>query len=430
MLDAQAVEAFLQSARTGESRVRRLAIETLTLLPLGADALRALASAAVQCISELPQSHPDYAHAIRICARIPVRSVRVVLGRIAGDLENPASLTCALELARHGDGSGLRRLLAELGAPNAEEAIERLACLPLEQLQVAAEHFTDALSDPKADSARPLPPKDVDFAFLPWDSFAEAKRVRETLNRLASPPHIESIGEYKTADALIEAIKSDRVNFYCFFCHGHTRAPLDADFGELLKRQLEIIKAKEAALGTAAGGGAPDARRIALLQFITSMKALMKSSLTAKDHAIELSDGTVNYQELAARVGMIRLQTQPVFFLDMCQSACGLKPLQILDDRPALVRCETGAIFVPAIAVAVGIHGVGHEGAVLERRLVGHVADVLGIEQTAADHETGLALFCGRQQFPKVRHRAVVEVRRGRPDAAQHARFVSRSGIS
>ncbi len=174
----------------------------------------------------------------------------------------------------------------------------------------------------RSDKVRPLIPRDVDIAFLPWDSFTEAKRMREKLIELVVPPHVRSIGELKTADALISAIKDDCAKFYCFFCHGHTRAPLDSDFGELVRRQLEIITAKERALATAApNGGAPDARQLAFRYFITSMRALMNSNLTAKDHAIELSDGTVTYQELVARVGEIRLKSQPVFLLDMCQSA-------------------------------------------------------------------------------------------------------------
>jgi hypothetical protein len=173
----------------------------------------------------------------------------------------------------------------------------------------------------RSDSARPLLPKDIDFAFLPWDSFAEAELVWKTLSKMVSPPHIESIGKYRTPIALVNAIKSDRVNFYCFFCHGHTRSSQDLGFANLIRRQLQIIKAKEEALAEAADGKPPDARRIALTQFVTSMKALMNSSLSANDDAIELSDGTVNYQELIASVGTTRMQTQPVFFLDMCQSA-------------------------------------------------------------------------------------------------------------
>jgi len=134
MLDAQAVEVFLRSARSGERQVRLLAIETLALLPLSTDALRELASAAVQFISSLPRTDPDYVHAISICAQIPVRSVRISLG-MAGNPESTSDLAM--------------RLLARIGRPG--EVIERLACLPLEHLQVTGEHFTNALSDPNPD---------------------------------------------------------------------------------------------------------------------------------------------------------------------------------------------------------------------------------------------------------------------------------------
>jgi hypothetical protein len=51
------------------------------------------------------------------------------------------------------------------------------------------------------------------------------------------------------------------------------------------------------------------------------MKALMTSSLAAKDHLISLSDEDVGYQNLAGAVGRLRFRTQPVLLLDMCQSA-------------------------------------------------------------------------------------------------------------
>jgi hypothetical protein len=71
----------------------------------------------------------------------------------------------------------------------------------------------------------------------------------------------------------------------------------------------------------AVSNGAPDPRRDALNQFIVSMKALKMSSLNARDHTIDLSDGTVAYVDLADRVSDCRFATQPVFLLDMCESA-------------------------------------------------------------------------------------------------------------
>jgi hypothetical protein len=94
-------------------------------------------------------------------------------------------------------------------------------------------------------AVRPLQAMDVDFAFLPWDSFKEAGKVRAKLTAIASPPRIESVGECTTDEALIDTIRNDRANFYCFFCHGHTRKPYDPAFGDLIQRQLAIIKAKK-----------------------------------------------------------------------------------------------------------------------------------------------------------------------------------------
>src|SRR5262245_58292668 len=83
---------------------------------------------------------------------------------------------------------------------------------------------------------------------------------------------------------------------------------------------------------------------------------------------------------------------------------------------------------MPTIAVAV--RRVDDEATALERRILGVVADILGIENAAADHEAPPALLGGLQQFPQVRHRAVVEIRRGRPDSTQYPRLVCSSGNS
>jgi hypothetical protein len=147
MLEIGAVEAFLQIAQDDKATGNRLsAIETLTYLPLSAVAWSSLASVAGRLLRQLPVSDREYGHAVRVCARIPVRSVREYLGTIADEPDHPSSLTCAIELARHGDAAGLQRLLAALKGPNAEQAIEQLACLPLERLQVDRKPFTRALS--------------------------------------------------------------------------------------------------------------------------------------------------------------------------------------------------------------------------------------------------------------------------------------------
>src|ERR1700688_2771484 len=91
------------------------------------------------------------------------------------------------------------------------------------------------------------------------------------------------------------------------------------------------------------------------------------------------------------------------------------KSLHVLDDRPAVVLAEIGAVFVPAVAVAIGVIGIGDERAVGKRRLLGVVADILGIEDAAADLEAGLALLGGLQQFPEIRHRTIVKIGSGRP---------------
>src|SRR6516165_9247255 len=105
-----------------------------------------------------------------------------------------------------------------------------------------------------------------------------------------------------------------------------------------------------------------------------------------------------------------------------------LKGLHIFDDRPALLVGEAGAIFVSSIAVAVGVPRIGSEAASLERRLVGGIADIFRIEDTAANHETRLTVLSELHQFPQVRYGTVVKIGSDRPDTVQHARFVSSSG--
>src|SRR6202035_108459 len=78
-----------------------------------------------------------------------------------------------------------------------------------------------------------------------------------------------------------------------------------------------------------------------------------------------------------------------------------LQRLEKLDQRPAVVVAEVGAVFVAAVAIAVA--GVDLEGSVLERRLGRDIADLLPVELAAADREAGHALLGGQQQLPEVR---------------------------
>ena len=81
---------------------------------------------------------------------------------------------------------------------------------------------------------------------------------------------------------------------------------------------------------------------------------------------------------------------------------------QILDNRPAVLGGQGGAVFVSSISVPIGIRGVSNKGGILERRLIGYVANVLWIKKAAADHERLFPIARRCQQFPQIWDRAVI----------------------
>lgn len=169
-------------------------------------------------------------------------------------------------------------------------------------------------------SVRSLAPESVSYAFLPWDAFPEAKLVRERLDGMKSLATVQSLGEVKTQAQLIAAIKDDLVNFYCFFCHGHTRAPTDPVFENFLKKQYKTLTDIEQIL-TLQTDPETQARCAALKQYVVAIRAMLRSNMNATDHTINLTDEIVKYQEFVGVLGSARFESQPIVFLDICQSA-------------------------------------------------------------------------------------------------------------
>lgn len=152
-LSVQEIGLFLDIAHNdGVVANRFTAIEILTFLPLSDDAWKETAFAAIRLLREIFESGRYLESAVRVFARIPVRSIREILHKIAGDPGHPQSFMCAVELAQRGDAAGVERLLDELEGANAAGSAERLACLPIENLGVTRGPFAKALShdDPMA----------------------------------------------------------------------------------------------------------------------------------------------------------------------------------------------------------------------------------------------------------------------------------------
>jgi hypothetical protein len=166
MLDTDAIRPFLHIVADEEQgRGNRIAaMRTLVGLPLSEDAWRSVASASAGLLGDLARAAMDV-DVIDLFSRIPVRSIRETLRRVALDADHPSgircatvladrgdpaatdrlatiatepdhpsSLDCAIFLARRGDTRGANRLLTELDSTRAEEAAERLAGLPIERI--------------------------------------------------------------------------------------------------------------------------------------------------------------------------------------------------------------------------------------------------------------------------------------------------------
>ncbi|MCG6204044.1 hypothetical protein LPW26_05310 [Rhodopseudomonas sp. HC1] len=171
----------------------------------------------------------------------------------------------------------------------------------------------------RSNRERPQPSQALDYTYLSWKQFAESENLRTVLSRFIAKPRVDFLGDITSADQLIDAIQDDRINFYCFFCHGHTQAPGDPVFKGLLDRQMQIIKDVENSLALLGDEQAP--KRQVLKDYIVTLRELLRSNLAATDHEIKFADISIQYQPFAALVSNLKFHSQPVLLMNMCQSA-------------------------------------------------------------------------------------------------------------
>lgn len=126
---------------------RLKAIDCLARLPLARSDLVAVAKAALKLLADLEAAARTDADAVRILARVPSRSVREALGRIAGQSGHKVRLACALALAEFHDAGGIEALLAEFRRTHSLDILQAIACLPLEALRLPQQAFDEALQD-------------------------------------------------------------------------------------------------------------------------------------------------------------------------------------------------------------------------------------------------------------------------------------------
>src|SRR5260221_5453847 len=156
-----------------------------------------------------------------------------------------------------------------------------------------------------------------------------------------------------------------------------------------------------------------------LFMVILPCERALRGRITISKRAVVLRKGEKRAQGgLAKRSLRFQLKRSPH------DASSPSQFLQIFDQRPTLRFTQVGAIRVSGVAVAIGVQRIDCEVALLERRFIGTEANIVLIEQAAADLERGLAVLWRREQFPQVGNRTVVRIWRRRPDTVQHARFV------
>jgi hypothetical protein len=171
MIDADLLQPLLHGLEPDEDlQHRRLLLEALTALPMSPQAWRLAAPAVAPAAGLLLQQPGLDGATCELLARVPLRSTRMGLQRVAGDAVHPQALGVAIALAHVGDPGGLDTLLQALAKAPSAVLAEALASLPLEDLPVNGGHVAPGLG-PAA------PGEDADAAATrqTWSAIAMAR---------------------------------------------------------------------------------------------------------------------------------------------------------------------------------------------------------------------------------------------------------------
>jgi hypothetical protein len=205
MIEAEVVRPLLEGLATDDDPVhQRLLVETLTALPLSPAAWRSAAPRVAPAARALLQPHRLDLPTCELLARVPLRSVRSGLRRLAGDPAAPRALEAALGLAQVGDAAGLAVLLQALAREPGAAVARALAGLPLEHLGVKAADLAPGLvgatggvieGAPGAAAVEPAAEAEAGDAMLPlWTAIAQARcgelePLEQLWDVLVRPPH-------------------------------------------------------------------------------------------------------------------------------------------------------------------------------------------------------------------------------------------------
>jgi hypothetical protein len=139
MIDGEQLRPLIDAMGSdNDPEHHRLLLEALTALRLTEDAWRVSAPSVQRAlipVFDAAEFSPDFAV---LAARLPLRTVRSRLRRLARDADSPSSLTAALALAEVGDTAGVTCLLRQLQKSPTAYVARALAILPLDESEVTA----------------------------------------------------------------------------------------------------------------------------------------------------------------------------------------------------------------------------------------------------------------------------------------------------
>jgi hypothetical protein len=137
-LPAEAIAPLLHLVTGGEpAPVRVAALDAATRLPLDPDAWAAVAQAVLDFVRTEPVGSPSRQEAMRLAVRVPLRSVRDALRRMADDPGEADRDAIAQALAEARDSSRISALLD--AAARGDDVYRLLAAMPVEERLAAAD---------------------------------------------------------------------------------------------------------------------------------------------------------------------------------------------------------------------------------------------------------------------------------------------------